>query len=242
MVNKAHEWMAENGFDFIITGEVVGQRPMSQRKDTMPVVARDSGAGDRLVRPLCARNLPATLPEREGWLDRDRLYGFNGRSRKPQMALAKQFGFEEYAQPAGGCCFLTDKQYSVKLADLWRTRGRREYDLDDIMLLKVGRHLRPGANFKLIVGREEGENRFLEGYRKRFINIIPTSHTGPLVLLDGEPGAADIELAARLTARFSQGRDAGCVTVAVNQPGGIAPTLLDVVPMPSEDIPMDWYV
>jgi hypothetical protein len=242
MVNKAHEWMAENGFDFIITGEVVGQRPMSQRKDTMPVVARDSGAGDRLVRPLCARNLPATLPEREGWLDRDRLYGFNGRSRKPQMALAKQFGFEEYAQPAGGCCFLTDKQYSVKLADLWRTRGRREYDLDDIMLLKVGRHLRPGANFKLIVGREEGENRFLEGYRKRFINIIPTSHTGPLVLLDGEPGAADIELAARLTARFSQGRDAERVTVAVNQPGGIAPTLLDVVPMPSEDIPMDWYV
>jgi len=242
MVNKAHEWMGENGFDFIITGEVVGQRPMSQRKDTMPVVARDSGAGDRLVRPLCARNLPATLPEREGWLDRDRLYGFNGRSRKPQMALAKQFGFEDYAQPAGGCCFLTDKQYSVKLADLWRTRGRREYDLDDIMLLKVGRHLRPGANFKLIVGREEGENRFLEGYRKRFINIIPTSHTGPLVLLDGEPGAADIELAARLTARFSQGRDAGRVTVAVNQPGGIAPTLLDVVPMPSEDIPMDWYV
>jgi tRNA-uridine 2-sulfurtransferase len=242
MVNKAHEWMGENGFDFIITGEVVGQRPMSQRKDTMPVVARDSGAGDRLVRPLCARNLPATLPEREGWLDRDRLYGFNGRSRKPQMALAKQFGFEDYAQPAGGCCFLTDKQYSVKLADLWRTRGRREYDLDDIMLLKVGRHLRPGANFKLIVGREEGENRFLEGYRKRFINIIPKSHTGPMVLLDGEPGAADIELAARLTARFSQGRDAGRVTVAVNQPGGIAPTLLDVVPMPSEDIPMDWYV
>ena len=242
MVNKAHEWMCGNGFDFIITGEVVGQRPMSQRKDTMPVVARDSGAGDRLVRPLCARNLPATMPEREGWLDRDRLYGFNGRSRKPQMALAKQFGFEDYAQPAGGCCFLTDKQYSVKLADLWKTRGSREYDLDDIMLLKVGRHLRPGANFKLIIGREEGENRFLEGYRKRFINIIPTSHTGPLVLLDGEPGEADIELAARLTARFSQGRDARRVTVAVNQPGDMAPTLLDVVPMPSEDIPVDWYV
>jgi hypothetical protein len=242
MVNKACEWMEENGFDFIISGEVVGQRPMSQRKDTLPVVARDSGAGDRLVRPLCARNLPATLPECEGWLDRDRLYAFHGRSRKPQMALAKQFGFEDYAQPAGGCCFLTDKQYSVKLADLWKTRGRREYDLDDIMLLKVGRHLRPGANFKLIIGREEGENRFLEGYRKRFINMIPTSHTGPLVLLDGEPGAADIHLAARITARFSQGRDALRVTVAVNQPGDAAPTLLDVAPMPSEDIPGDWYV
>jgi tRNA-specific 2-thiouridylase len=241
MVKKAREWIDANGFDFIITGEVVGQRPMSQRKDTMPVIARDSGAGDRLVRPLCARNLPPTLAETEGWLDREQLYGFNGRSRKPQMALAKQFGFEDYAQPAGGCCFLTDKQYSVKLADLWRTRGRREYDLDDIMLLKVGRHLRPRANFKIIVGREEGENRFLEGYRKRFISIIPTSHTGPLVLVDGETGPDDIELAARLTARFSQGRDAARVTVEVRQTDGVTQTL-DVVPMPSADIPGDWYV
>ena len=241
MVNKAREWIDANGFDFIITGEVIGQRPMSQRKDTMPVIARDSGAGERLVRPLCARNLPATLPEKEGWLDRERLYGFNGRSRKPQMALAKQFGFEDYAQPAGGCCFLTDKQYSVKLADLWRSRGRREYDLDDIMLLKVGRHLRPRAHFKIIVGREEGENRFLEGYRKRFTSMIPTSHTGPLVLIDGETGSDDIELAARLTARFSQGRDAALVTVEVRQTDGTTRSL-EVTPMPSEAIPGDWYV
>ena len=94
MVKKAHEWINEHGFDFIITGEVIGQRPMSQRKDTMPVIARDSGAEDRLVRPLCAQNLPSTLAEKEGWLDRDKLYGFSGRSRKPQMALAKQFGME----------------------------------------------------------------------------------------------------------------------------------------------------
>ena len=241
MVNKACEWIEANGFDFIITGEVVGQRPMSQRKDTLPVIARDSGAGERLVRPLCAKNLPPTLPETEGWLDREKLYGFNGRSRKPQIALAKQFGFEDFAQPAGGCCFLTDKQYSVKLADLWSSRGSREYDLDDIMLLKVGRHLRPRPHFKLIVGREEGENRFLEGYRKRFIHIIPTSHSGPLVLLDGEPGADDIELAARLTARFSQGRDADHVTVSVNRLDGETESL-EVVPMPSEEIPEAWYV
>ncbi len=241
MVNKAREWIEANGFDFIITGEVVGQRPMSQRKDTLPVIARDSGAGERLVRPLCAKNLPPTLPEIEGWLDRDKLYGFNGRSRKPQIALAGEFGFEDFAQPAGGCCFLTDKQYSVKLADLWSTRGTREYDLDDIMLLKVGRHLRPRPHFKLIVGREEGENRFLEGYKKRFIHIIPTSHTGPLVLLDGEPGADDIKLAARLTARFSQGRDAERVTVNVNRLGGETESL-DVVPMPSSEIPEAWYV
>jgi tRNA-specific 2-thiouridylase len=241
MVNKAREWIEENGFDFIITGEVVGQRPMSQRKDTMPVIARDSGAGDRLVRPLCAQNLPATLAETSGWLDRDKLFGFNGRSRKPQMALAEKFGFEDYAQPAGGCCFLTDKQYSVKLSDLWATRGTREYDLDDIMLLKVGRHLRPRPNFKIIVGREEGENRFLEGYRKCFVHMIPTSHTGPLVLLDGEVSADDIELAARLTARFSQGRDAEQVTIEV-KPMGADARSLDVVPLTADEIPAGWYI
>ena len=241
MVGKAREWIEENGFDFIITGEVIGQRPMSQRKDTMPVVARDSGAEDRLVRPLCARNLPATYPENEGWLQRDKLYAFNGRSRKPQMALAKQFGFEDYAQPAGGCCFLTDKQYSVKLSDLWSTRGKREYDLDDIMLLKVGRHLRPRPNFKIIVGREEGENRFMEGYRKRFTHMLSTSHTGPLVLLDGEDiGKDDLELAARLTARFGQGRDTALVTVEVHDKG--VKQTMDVVPMPTEQIPADWYL
>jgi len=241
MVNKARAWIEANGFDFIITGEVIGERPMSQRKDTMPVVARDSGAEDRLVRPLCARNLPPTLPEKEGWLDRDRLYAFNGRSRKPQMALAKQFGFEDYAQPAGGCCFLTDKQYSVKLSDLWSTRGKRDYDLDDIMLLKVGRHLRPRPNFKIIVGREEGENRFMEGYRKRFTHMISSSHTGPLVLLDGEDiNRDDLALAARLTARFGQGRDAGLVTVEVHDKGVMQN--MEVVPMPTEQIPADWYL
>ncbi|HSG11917.1 MAG TPA: tRNA (5-methylaminomethyl-2-thiouridylate)-methyltransferase [Gammaproteobacteria bacterium] len=241
MVNKAHEWLEAHGFDFIITGEVIGQRPMSQRKYTMPVVARDSGAGDRLVRPLCAQNLPPTLPELEGWLDRDKLFGFNGRSRKPQMALAAQYGFEGYAQPAGGCCFLTDKQYSVKLEDLWKTRGTREYDLDDIMLLKVGRHLRPRADFKVIVGREEGENRFMEGYRKRFVHMIPVSHVGPLVLLDGEIDDAAIELAARLTARFSKGRDAELVTVEVNNREG-GSRRLDVAPIPADDIPAAWYI
>jgi len=241
MVDKAREWMVEHGFDFIITGEVIGQRPMSQRKDTLPVVARDSGAADRLVRPLCAKNLPPTLPERAGWLDRQRLHAFSGRSRRPQIALAADYGIEDFAQPAGGCCFLTDRQYAVKLEDLWKTRGRRDYELDDIMLLKVGRHLRPRPHFKLIVGREEGENRFLEGYRKRFVHMFPSSHAGPLVLLDGVVDDDDIELAARLTARFSKGRDTGCVTVEVNDGTGTMRRLV-VVPMPAEQIPRDWYL
>jgi len=101
MVHKAQQWIEENDFDFIITGEVIGQRPMSQRKDTMPVISRESGAEDRLLRPLCAKNLPATLAETRGWVKREQMYDFSGRNRKPQMALAKQFGFEDYAKPAG---------------------------------------------------------------------------------------------------------------------------------------------
>ncbi len=218
MVAKAQQWMEENGFDFIITGEVVGQRPMSQRKDTMPLVARESGVGDRLLRPLCAQNLPPTLPEREGWIDREQLYGFSGRSRKPQIKLAAELGIDEYAQPAGGCCFLTDASYSRKLADLWQAQGDRTYELDDIMLLKIGRHLRPRPNFKLIVGREEGENRFMEGYRKRFRSLFSTSHNGPLALIDGVVSSdEELVLAARIMARFSQGRSAERVDVVVRE-------------------------
>ena len=241
MVRKAHEWIRENGFDFIITGEVVGQRPMSQRKDTMPVVARDSGADERLVRPLSGQNLPATLPEREGWIRRDRLYGFNGRSRKPQMALAKQFGLEDYAQPAGGCCFLTDAQYAVKLADLWQARGEKQYEMDDIMLLKVGRHLRPRPHFKVIISREEGEGNFLQGYRKQFLHLVCKSHAGPIALLDGELQEGDLELAARLVARYSQGKGAERVDVEVNRLDGSS-EVLSVAPFSPDEIAQEWYL
>jgi len=241
MVRKAHEWMQQNGFDFIVTGEVIGQRPKSQRKDTMPVVARESGANDRLLRPLCARLLPETLPEKEGWVDREKLLDFSGRNRKPQIALAKSFGFDDYAQPAGGCCFLTDAQYSNKLSDLWAVRGERRYDLDDIMLLKVGRHLRPARNFKLIVARDDGENNFLLGYRKRFVHMYADSHKGPLVLVDGEVNEQDIELAARLTARFGQGREAPEVDVEWVDRNGESRHLL-VKPMPADEILQEWYL
>ncbi len=243
MVDKALAWsfMHGHGFDFVITGEVVGQRPKSQRRDTMSIIARESGADDRLLRPLCARHLRPTLPEREGWVDRAALYGFHGRNRKPQMKLARHFGFMDWAQPAGGCCFLTDERYARKLTDLWGSRGTRDYELDDIMLLKVGRHIRPAPHFKLILGREEGENAYLEGYRRQFIALRPISHNGPLGLLDGTPSDADMQLAGRLLARYSQGRNAPTVTLAADEPGG-AKSEFAVVPMPPSQIPASWHV
>ena len=241
MVGQARAWMQENNFDFIITGEVIGQRPMSQRKQTMPIIARESGAFDRLLRPLCAKLLPETFPEREGWVDRERLHDFNGRSRKPQMALAESFGFTDWAQPAGGCCFLTDPNYSHKLADLWQARGTKEYELDDIMLLKVGRHLRPRPHFKLIVAREDGENNFLTGYRRQFSHLEPVSHGGPLTLVDGVLDDADVELAARIVGRYSQGREAPAVTVRYTPLGGSARDIT-VAPLPVAQLPADWHL
>lgn len=241
MVRKAREWMEQHGFDFIITGEVLGQRPMSQRRDTMPVVARESGAFDRLLRPLCAKLLPPTLPEREGWVDREQLLDFNGRNRKPQMALAAQYGFTEYAQPAGGCCFLTDGNYTRRLGDLWTHRGDKRYELDDILLLKIGRHLRPRPHFKLIVAREEGETNFLNGYRRDFTHLYATSHSGPIVLVEGEVSAEDLELAARVTARFGQGRSAERVVVEVH-PRNKEAYPIEVAPLPADELPESWYL
>ena len=241
MVNQALEWIKQNDFDFIITGEVVGQRPMSQRAETMPIVQEESGAGDLLVRPLCAKKLPPTLPEREGWLDREKLFEFSGRTRKPQMALAEQYNFKDYATPAGGCCFLTDEVYSRKLVDMWKARSDREYDLDDIMLLKVGRHIRPRPNFKLIVGREEGENKYMEGYKKQFAHLRSTSHTGPLVLIDGTMSDDDLVLAARLTARFGSGKTADEVEVEATLLDG-STKQLKVEPLPPTQLKEEWYV
>ena len=241
MVRKAREWIDREGFDFVITGEVVGQRPKSQRSETLPIVQHDSGIEDRLLRPLCARKLPQTLPEREGWVERESLFDFSGRGRKAQMALAAHYGFKDYAQPAGGCCFLTDRSYSVRLKDLWTARGERQYELDDIMLLKVGRHVRPAPNFKVIIAREEGEGNFHSGYRKQYPSLRTVSHGGPFALLDGELAPGDAELAARIMARYGKGRDADQVTFEYRTPQGEV-SELRVVPLEPDEIPSHWLI
>jgi len=208
----------------------------------MPIISQESGADDRLLRPLCARNLPPTLPEREGWVNREALFDFSGRNRKPQMALAKHFGLDDFAQPAGGCCFLTDESYSNKLADLWKARNERRYELDDIMLLKVGRHLRPEPHYKLIISREEGENRFLEGYRYMFTSITTVSCPGPLALVDGNlESEEEVSQAAAIVARYSKGRVLDEVTLEIRQADGVA-RQVTVKPALPDDVPLAWNV
>ena len=186
--------------------------------------------------------MPATLPEREGWVDRESLHDFSGRSRKPQMALAKKFGLDDFAQPAGGCCFLTDESYSNKLADLWKARNERRYELDDIMLLKVGRHIRPQPHLKLIISREEGENRFLEGYRYQFTSITTVSCPGPLALVDGNfQNDEEMQQAAAIVARYSKGRSSDEVTLEVRSPDGVA-RQVTVEPFHPDAVPLAWNV
>ena len=245
MVRKAKQWMDENSFDFIITGEVIGQRPMSQRKATMPIIAKESDVGSRLVRPLCAKFLPETYPEQMGWLDRNKMHDFSGRSRKPQMALAEKFAINEYSQPAGGCCMLTNVHYSKKLVDLWQAKAAnsqsRDYTLDDIIMLKIGRHFRPKDHFKVIISRDEGESNFLRGYRSEFVFLETKSHQGPIAIIDGQPTETDLILAARMTARYSQGRAADSVQVKLTTLDGVS-KIIDVAPLPQEEVLAGWHI
>ena len=241
MIEKATQWMHENHFDFIITGEVIGQRPKSQKKSLMPIIAKRSGAHDRLVRPLSAKFLPPTLPEQQGWISREKMFDFSGRSRKPQIALADQYAFKDFSQPAGGCCFLTDEYYSRKLADLWQSQGERQYELDDIMLLKVGRHLRPKPHFKLIIGREKGENNFLHGYRKDYLSLLPLSHLGPIVLVDGEPTVDDYPLIAQIMGRFSDCPIQTPFIAEIREKNGNLQQI-QVNPLTPEEILPQWYI
>ncbi len=241
MVQQAYHWMLEHEFDFIITGEVIGQRPKSQRSATMPIIAHESGAEDRLLRPLCAKLLPPTLPEREGWVNREALYDFNGRNRKPQFNLAATFAIDEFAQPAGGCCVLTDENYTRRLRDMWEHRGTRDYELDDIILLKAGRHLRPMPHYKMIIARDESESNFLTGYRQQFIHMQALEHRGPIILIEGQPNDEDLITCARIAGRFSSGREETEINVDLHYPNGQSKTLT-VQPMPAKEIQQTWYL
>ncbi len=155
---KAKEVMKELGASFIITGEVLGQRPMSQRRQALDIIDKESSLEGLVLRPLSAKLLPETIPEKEGWVDKDKLRDFNGRTRKPQIALAKEFNIIDYPCPAGGC-LLTDKEFSKRLRDLLKYQ---ELTVNEANLLKIGRHFRLSDKAKLIVGRDEKENAVLE--------------------------------------------------------------------------------
>lgn len=206
MLGKARELMVREGADFVFTGEVLGQRPMSQRRSAMNLVEKDSGLLGRLVRPLSAQLLPPTIPELEGKLDRTRLLAIRGRGRSVQMRLARELGIEDYPSPAGGCCNLTDPAYARRFRDYFAHATLQRMTPEDAVLLAAGRHLRLCAGTKLIVGRTEGENAMLERYLRGRARLEAIGVRGPVALVEGDADEATRLTAASIVARYGQGR------------------------------------
>ena len=206
MLRKAKEFMEAIKADFIITGEVLGQRPMSQRKiEQLELIDKEAGLQGLVLRPLSACFLPETIPELKGWVTRDRMYGIRGRSRREQLKLAKELGVSEFLTPAGGC-LLTDPAYSNRLRDLFKfVSDTSEIDPTDLLLLKVGRHLRINPDTKIIVGRDEFENNQIDVLAKegRSSHIIePTNVTGPTILIVGKIDDEILSLGAEILAFY----------------------------------------
>lgn len=197
---KAKEFMQEIGARFIITGEVLGQRPMSQHRKALKIIDEESGLEGLVLRPLSAKLLEETIPERNGWVSRERLLDFNGRSRKPQMDLAQEFNIKDYPCPAGGC-LLTDPAFAHRMKDLLKY-GR--LDLNNVELLKSGRHFRLSRNAKLIVGRDEGDNARLESLaREGDFLFWPVDIAGPTAVGRGDFSSELIKLCGSIILRYS---------------------------------------
>jgi len=217
MLKEAKHLMTMQGADFIITGEVLGQRPMSQRRDSFPVIDREAGLKGYVLRPLSAKLLNSTIAEQSGLVDREQLLSFGGRSRKPQMALAAEFGLTEYPAPAGGC-LLTDPIYSFRLRELLDHDPSPE--LKDISLLRFGRHFRCSNQCKIIVGRNERENDMLQSFAGSEDPVLwVEGHGSPITLLRGRLKESDLKTAAALCARYCSGRNLPSLVVTVQVNG-----------------------
>jgi len=204
MFQLAQPIMEECGARFLFTGEVMGQRPMSQTRERFLLIDREAGLSGWIVRPLSARVLPETEPERLGFVDRGKLLGIYGRTRTTQLELAERLGLKHYQSPGGGC-LLTDPIFAVKLRDLLDHDPARETSLDDVALLRLGRHVRIHDALKIVLGRDASENAALRNFENPVRRIVePASFSGPSALVCGafsEPALAET---ARLIVRYSR--------------------------------------
>jgi tRNA-specific 2-thiouridylase len=226
MLKEAKVFMEMTGAEFIVTGEVLGQRPMSQRRDALNIIDREAGLKGLVLRPLSAKLLKPTMPEERGIVDRELLYGFGGRTRKPQMALAEEFGLTDYPAPAGGC-LLTEPNYSYRLKEL--LTHHPDPSLTDLQLLRIGRHFRLSAKCKAVVGRDRSENDALLKLTDNEVTWLRVvGHGSPVTLVTGTGGMDEVMTAATLCARYS---DAGKLSEAeIQVTRGAEVARLKVVP------------
>lgn len=200
MLRKAKELMGDFGASFVITGEVLGQRPMSQHRRALEIIEKKSGLEGLVLRPLSAKLLPETIPEKGGWVKRDKLLNFSGRTRRPQMKLAEDLNIKEYPNPSGGC-LLTDPEFTKRLKELI---AHQELNLNNVELLKLGRHFRISAQAKLVVGRNEKENeRLVNLSQENDYLFFPSDElAGPTSLGRGSFNEGLIKLSCGITCRY----------------------------------------
>jgi tRNA-specific 2-thiouridylase len=238
MFKRAAEYLQEFGADFLISGEVLGQRPMSQNKSALNAVNKLSGHRDLIVRPLSAQLLPATIPQMEGWVDRNRLLDISGRSRTRQMQLAEQYGIKDYPSPAGGC-LLTQENFAKRLRLLLALKPAAE--ANDTEILKVGRHFYLNGDQLLVIGRDHSENLKLQNLARADDFLIKVEdHPGPLGLLrlNHADDQAQLEMTARIVARYSDAPQEGIANMKISQAAGQKERSIQVVPLPVEEVPV----
>ena len=205
MLKLAGEMLEQEGASFIISGEVLGQRPMSQNKMSLSIVEKQSTMKGLILRPLSAKLLPVTIPEQNGWVNEKSLLNLSGRSRKPQMALAEKFGIKEYPAPAGGC-LLTDPIFSRRLKDLMENSA--QLNRNEVELLKLGRHFRINKGTKIVVGRDERENEKILSFAGEGAYTLNTvTIPGPVLFISGERSPEMDLLAASMTIAYSDARE-----------------------------------
>ena len=232
MFAEAGKIMEEQGFDFLFSGEVVGQRPKSQNKNSLRYVEKNSGFDGKILRPLSAKCLPETEVEKQGLVDREQLLDISGRSRKVQMELAEKFGIKDFPSPAGGC-LLTDKGFSNRLRDLLYTQKTEEPRL--LHMLKNGRHFRLSDSCKLVVGRSRHDNKYImEQYDpKADLKFRHASMPGPDVVLTGTCTDREIDMAAQITAAYTKSKPGQPAQIRVIRDQD--ETLVTVTTVPAKD-------
>lgn len=204
MLEKAKEMMKKEKASFVVTGEVLGERPMSQNKRSLGVIKEDSGLEGFLLRPLSAKRLVPTVVEEEGIVDREQLLDIEGRSRVRQIKLAEDYGITEYFTPAGGC-LLTDPIFSNKIKELMK---HEDISLKRIELLKYGRHFRADEKTKILIGRNESENSILQGLKQEKDTLLRLyDAAGPYALVKGNNTKEHIKLAGSIAASYSKSKD-----------------------------------
>ncbi len=222
MYKKAKELMDEFDADFIISGEVLNQRPMSQHLKAMKIIEREAGVEGLVLKPLSAKVLPPTIPEIKGWVDREKLEGIVGRSRKRQFQLAKELGIDEFEQPAGGCCYLTDENFARKYMETLSVENK--ITREDLYLLTIGRHFRLPTGTKVVVSRNEGEGNFIRGLKKNYWFFEPIGKGAVAIaktIENRDLTQEEIKDIANLVARYSKTDENGKINIKWTSPTGV---------------------